>query len=1008
MRPTRWQIPSLVLLLCFAAFQPATASAAVDSSWAVRTWQVADGSNNLITGVAQSPDGFLWVSTAHGLNQFDGVHFQNYSFGEHLGLPNSSIRMLCAGRNGELWAAMDNAVVLFRRNNAPILIRDNIPALRPNNMVVDNQGSLWIGYLASIGDSAGLVCRITEDGKAAILNADAGIPDRSKPAVAVDNSGHVWVGNSTYLGLIQDGRYVEVADLSGRVSMAPAHGGGLWACTRSKLYKYDAKGNGAELATLPPSLDTEGQLKLLEDHRGLLWIASTTAGLFRYDGADVRSVTTPQARITSLEEDSEGNLWLGTDAGLDRVSPRAIEVEAAEAGVPAAFVNSVCQSPDGVMWAVMTDGSLKVRSQGHWNNPPFSTSNASCVACAPDGSIWIGTKKQRVDRWQSGRLGSWDARKGLISHTTTALLAARNNDLWIGGIAPHSIQCLRSGRLIEFKSPSPINHVNAIAEDQKGNIWLGASGPAGLLMISGDQVFDRTSLIDNDPVQALCVTPDDTLWIGFRFNGIGRFKNGLFTMIRSAQGLNEDNISQIVSDGRGSLWFGSGHGIFKIQQVNLDDVADGKPGHINAIHFGGDESLPPLQARTGVSPSALRTKDGSIWMAMATALAIVHPERMRQQLVPPAIYIQRVAVDDNTLAAAGNYLNESSQSIDEPQKSPLKLQPGYRKLEFDFTALTFSAPDSTRFRYRLEGFDVNWSEPTELRNAGYPRLPAGNYRFRVIACNADGIWNEQGAEMAIAVAPFLWQTWWFQLTALIAFTTVLILLARYWSFRHLRARLLLAEQRGALERERARIARDIHDDLGCGLTKIALLSELMAQSSPDETNGHLRQIALTAKQQIKSLDETVWAINPRNDTVVGLIDYIGHFAVESLRAANIRCQIDLPEDLPDRVVPAEVRHSLFLIVKEAINNVMRHAQATQVHICITISSDAMTLEIVDNGRGFSFLPGYPGQDGLKNMEQRMRDIGGRFALNSSTTEGTRIRLNYPWSSRAEKLTTISR
>src|SRR5262249_52521074 len=155
-----------------------------------------------------------------------------------------------------------------------------------------------------------------------------------------------------------------------------------------------------------------------------------------------------------------------------------------------------------------------------------------------------------------------------------------------------------------------------------------------------------------------------------------------------------------------------------------------------------------------------------------------------------------------------------------------------------------------------------------------------------------------------------WQTWWFQVAVLIAFTTILVFLGRYLFFRRLRAQLLVAEQRGALERERARIARDIHDDLGCGLTKIVLLSELMAQSSPDETNGHLRQIATTAKQQIRSLDETVWAINPRNDTVAGLIDYIAHFAVESLRTANIQCQLDLPEDPPDRVVAAEVRHSL--------------------------------------------------------------------------------------------------
>jgi len=194
-------------------------------------------------------------------------------------------------------------------------------------------------------------------------------------------------------------------------------------------------------------------------------------------------------------------------------------------------------------------------------------------------------------------------------------------------------------------------------------------------------------------------------------------------------------------------------------------------------------------------------------------------------------------------------------------------------------------------------------------------------------------------------------------------------------------------------------------DLGCGLTKIVLLSELMTQSqfAPDEVTGHVRQVASTAKQQIKALDETVWAINPRNDTVPDLIDYIAHFAVESLRAVGIECILDLPDDPPDLPVPSENRHHLFLVVKEAINNVMRHSQAREVRMRITVSCDGIAIEISDIGRGFVSAPGGPGQDGLRNMEQRMRDIGGNFALQSGPESGTKVSLNYAWRARGRIL-----
>jgi len=520
-----------------------------------------------------------------------------------------------------------------------------------------------------------------------------------------------------------------------------------------------------------------------------------------------------------------------------------------------------------------------------------------------------------------------------------------------------------------------------------------------MLEIVGDHVIDDRPLSGiNKPVQSICVSDDNTVLFGCRAGQLGWFKKGRFGSITIQQGLYDDNIAQIVPDDRGWLWFGSSHGIFKIRQSDLNDFTDGKIPRLQSIQYGPDEGLPSLQAIRGTS-SSVRTADGRIWMAMATSLAIIHPDRVREQAPPPQVHIEHAMVDDKMVASSPDYFTSAAKSGDQAG-FVLQLPSDYHRLEFDFAALTFSAPQNARFRYKLEGFDEDWMETSEPRQAIYPRLPGGNYRFRVVGCNADGIWSGQEAQMNIAVAPFIWQEWWFQVGAVLLFSLGLLVVVRYLSFRRLRRRLEIAERRGVLDRERDRIARDIHDDLGHGLTQIVLLSELTLHDylSEDERDDHLGQIATTAKQGLRSLDETVWAINPRNDTLPDLVDYLGHFAMKSLATAHIKCRLDLPDCPPNRPVAAEVRHSLFLVVKEAINNIICHAEATTVQMAISLTNDALAMTIEDDGHGFSFGESAPGQDGLLNMRQRMADIGGRFHIESQAGMGTRISLEYSWHS----------
>jgi len=971
-----------------------------DAGWSVRTWPMVDGSNNAIADVVQTPDGYLWVATTAGMNQFDGVHFESFHVGELVGLTNSNVRQLLTNRAGAMWVALDGAVIYLKSGAAPLLIHEGLPADRVYSMVEDHAGSLWLGY------RSGEICRIT-NAKVTTYSQQTGMPPWPTNSLVIDTENQLWATKGTHIGIVRNGRFVEVAQAPAPAYLTAASGGGLWVGAGISIYRLDAKSPLKLIASLPMNSDIKEHMALFEDRDRILWVGTRSAGLFRYNESGFINIPTPQPRINSVTQDRHGDIWAGTEAGLNRISARAIDVEGREVGLPLGSVISICEGKDQTVWAVGSDGSLKVRSGDRWTKPPFAfPAAASCIACDASGSIWIGTQSVRLFRWQNGKLTEWSS-LAEMSETPdimiTALVPTLNNDLWIGTNRNAVVHRLRDGQITAFPLPAEgLEGVRAATEDRAGNIWMSRYGRGNLVCIAGQKITDHSTLLPSEFVQALCVTPDNSLWIGFRKGVLGRLKDGKLNTIAVRQGLFDGNISQIIQDDRGWLWFGSGHGIFRCRLQELNAVADGKADHVQSVYYGNDEGIPTLQARVGITPGAMRGKDGRIWITTETALAIVHPDCVAEPLDPPPVYVRRADVDGATVASAQDYLPGGTgnlKNLKDLTTSPLRLGPGYQRLQFSFTAPTFDSPEAVRFRYRLEGFDLDWNEVGSPRVAVYPRLPAGNYHLRVIAANADGIWNNQGASVAITVTPFLWQRWWFISAALALFVGVVFMLVRYVSLRRLNQQLQLARQRTALERERARIARDIHDDLGHGLTQIALLSD-MTREDPGASGNldrQLEQIASTARQGIKSLDETVWAINPRNDTLADLINYITHFVVQSLQPARIQWEMDLPEQTPALTIPSEVRHALFLVVKEAINNILRHAQADRVCLRITNSWDGIAIQIRDNGKGFVVTPGDASQDGLRNMNQRMLDIGGTFTIESAPGHGTQIALIYRWS-----------
>ncbi|HKI70149.1 MAG TPA: triple tyrosine motif-containing protein, partial [Verrucomicrobiae bacterium] len=326
-----------------------------------------------------------------------------------------------------------------------------------------------------------------------------------------------------------------------------------------------------------------------------------------------------------------------------------------------------------------------------------------------------------------------------------------------------------------------------------------------------------------------------------------------------------------MPDNQGRLWFAGNNGIFEVSQRQLEEVAEGQQNRVRAVFFGRNEGLPNLQANFGYGPTSTRTRDDRICFSMLTGLAVVFPDRILVNPQPPPVVIEGISVDGRRLTVPGESELLGSElktaSGSEPTGEP-EVPPQHHELKIDFSALSFVSPENVHFRYQLEGYSRKWIETTQ-RRATYSQMPPGQYRFHVVACNNSGVWNQSGAVLSFVVRPFFWQTWWFRLGLIIAFTISTAAIVYYISFRRLHRKLAHLEQETAVQKDRARIAKDLHDDLGAHLSQIAMLSEL-AQADlekPAQASNHIDQIFRNARLLTRSLDEIVWAVNPRNDSL---------------------------------------------------------------------------------------------------------------------------------------------
>jgi ligand-binding sensor domain-containing protein/signal transduction histidine kinase len=1013
-----WTFSDMAIATSFSDFVAGNAAEASEAAGGVgrgtlpltfQSWQREQGlPQNSVRALAQTHDGYLWIGSDDGLARFDGVRF--VSFGMREGLPGGPVCVLFEDTGGTLWIGTIGQGLIRRQGGqfSTLTIRDGLPTDSITALAEDNEGRLWVGT------EGGLVAR--EHGRLAPLSAAREFKGKPISTLFRDRQGTMWLGVRGD-GVFQfvEGKFVALADTSAEGLLRDAHcllvdrAGRIWIGAGDD-FVLCRDGKQWRRYRIPRHLARPCVSALAEEPDGAVWAGSLSEGLFQFKEGKLAAFNASSGLLDNFVEsllvDREGNLWVGTAAGLNRLRRSNLSILAQNEGLGYGAVQGLAEIAPGVIWAGKPSDGLYC-----WQGRSFSRLNSAelprrypevnSLLKARDGSCWVGGARG-LSHFRNPKTAPDQAEQPALEGLNVAALTEdQAGDLWAGTREGELWRRHRGNWEAQTNYAHP-HAIIALAPDTDGSLWIGTEG--GGLYRFKDTVrvhFDKSSGLLSDLIRSLYLDPQGTLWIGTAGGGLSQWRNGRLATFTTREGLPDNTISQILEDDAGRLWLGSNRGIACVSKRELDELAAGKIPAVYPRVYSRVEGMLSEECTGGFCPAGLKTRSGLLWFPTLKGIAVADPHPHAANAPAPTVVLEEVLVDGiqgsefQVRGSTGNGPGNEAEAR-ELELGTLRVPPGKHRIELRYTGLSFNAPERVRFRYRLERLDPDWVEAGTRRTAFYSYVPPGNYRFRVIACNSDGVWNETGASLALSVQPYLWQGWWFLGLAALGLSASVAGTVRFLEQRRLQHRLKQLEQERALERERARIAQDLHDDLGSSLARISLLSGLVKadKKDPVQVETHASKISQSADQTVRALEEIVWAVRPGSDSLQSLVEYIAHFANELFEGNTTRCRLDLPHDLPAWPLPPDVRHNMFLIVKEALTNALKHASAREVRVQAKASSESLEILIQDDGKGFN--PAAPRTEGkrhgLENMRRRTEAIGGTLVFQTAPEKGTIVRL----------------
>jgi len=748
----------------------------VSDDYVLRAWDMEDGlPSNYVRGIAQTPDGYLWVASWKGLARFDGVGFTAILKKASPGLESDRVRSVYVASNGDLWIGLELGGVARRRGNNFDTIAPIVPSSATawiGSFAEDERGGIWFGH-ASIGKADRW-----QDGRLSEFTTNNGLAG-FETFVHADAARRIWFSTKQACGIFDGTRFHQIDPEGGeRVVLAPASDGGMWAARAGRLLRYHADGSREVVADISRLCNPSEVTVLHEDHAGDVWIGTGVEGLFRFRQGTFVRVPTSHPHVECLFQDREDNIWVGMrGGGLNRLRPRALFLHQKKDGLHNDTVTSLCQDTQGKLWLLGADGApvraLDSSNQSYAIPTNWSTEVGGPILamCSdPAGGVWLAGIKGLLS-WRDSIFSLENLRESAIR-----LLVDKEGDLWAATTRGALVRCAAGTNTVMPIADGP-NQALALGEDLAGRVWVGTK--EGMVFRRQNEQFLPVPLPGANPGEIIrFIEPDlnDTVWIGALQGGLYRWRAGQIKRLPHDAGLPIDDLRSLAIESGGDFWIGTDRGLYRASRDEIDAVMDGRQQTIRAQSYGRNEGLPSLEFEIGVRNTTTQTHDGHIWFATARGALEILPRRFQKTAPLLPLLIEEIRVDG------------TSMPIDGGDKLDLPPKPG--QVEIRYTLPQLSAPEQMRFRYRLiEPGNAKWVYAGNQRKATFTHLPPGPYRFEVAAAEADGPWVPATASLAFTVRAAWFQTAWFRVLC----TGVAVTLI--WAMYRIRVRQLQSRER---------------------------------------------------------------------------------------------------------------------------------------------------------------------------------------------------------------------
>ncbi len=891
------------------------------------------------------------------------------------GLPSNVVRSVIQSTDGYLWVATAEGVARFDGFEFELIEpEDQLRRYRRaySRLFATSGGQVWVATYQ------GGLLRTCGGALVSVLN------DKRKPnppivtQVVEDRSGSVWFRRGTETGQIgKDGGMVETGPTE----------------EVERLMEDDLRRQKERGRAMDPGLNP-----ILKDQAGRLWTAGSAGGLtISEDGRPLIAVEFPQRGqsfgVNEMMLDREGNVWIASPVnGLARVRHARVEVPDIDGNLVERSFSALLEDRSGAWWIANRRGGMIRWTPGETQRIDFTTPAARAFRPAAalfedrDSRLWVASRDGSVFLREDGIFHP-QFTKTQIPSKVRSITQDVAGTIWFGGT--QGLASLTQGEVRQHKTEANLQNldITVVEAFPGGGILAGSSNGHVLLGdFSGFKLIATPETTNHQSVSGILAVSAKEVWVATLGSGLHHWNGESRMNFGTNEGLPDMRLTCVLLDDANHIWLGSLGGIIRAERKELLACLRSPESVVHWLRLDHTDGLPSRECIGGFQPAGWRAKDGMVWFPTGGGVVRVRPDLVERNRVAPPIYLQS--------ARANGVLHTASVG-------PVTTDPGRARLEFRFVGLSFSSPEKTTYRARLKGLDDSWRELGNQRVAAFEAVPPGKYTFEVMAVNGDGVRSHDAARIPVIVNPHLWQTAWFYLS-----TGGLVLLAAggvgwFGARLRMKARIQDLKIRNAREAERSRIARDLHDDLGASLTEISILAALAAEDA-EKTPLYpsLDQLSAKAKHVVSSLDEIVWAVNPREDTLRSLVEYLTAFAREFLDIARIPLRVDVTPEIPDHPLLASQRHCIFLAAREALNNIVKHSGATEVQLHAVVSPDNLEITIRDNGRGFE--PDYAtGGNGLGNLRARMQDAGGDCRFETRRTVGTSVFLTLPLHSPAK-------